>query len=202
MFRNADENRLIMIRATITPSIHSHNSITAYDDIYFPMSVGKVGGANQPTWAAFVGNTYEYTFALNDYIHLPSQEVLHKYKEGSAIEAHVHIVTNGLDVTARYVNYEIEYTLGNTSAAMSAATIITTGDYTIPANTTDRTHLYITFPTSIAGAGYRIGGAIKMRFRRIALTGGGAAPTSSPFVLMVGMHILMDSIGSRNVATK
>ena len=192
-----------MIRTTVIPSIHSHNSITAYDDIYFPMTVGKLPGANFPSWDSFIGNTYEYTFGVGDYIHLPSQEVLHKYKEGSSIEAHVHMVTNGLEATARYINYEIEYTIGNAGGVMSAATIITTGDYAIPANTPDRTHLYITFPTSVAGAGYQIGAAVKMRFRRIVLDDPKyQAPTDNPFVLMVGMHIFMDSIGSRYIATK
>lgn len=176
---------------------------SVYDDLYFPMTVGKLPGANFPTWAAFQGNTEEYTFGINDYIQLPSQEIGHKYDENTAIEGHVHIVTNGVDIADRDVNYEIEYTWGNPGGQMTAAAIDTTGDYTIPANTPDRTHLYLTFGNIIAGgAGVLIGAALKIRFRRIALTGGGTAPTSDPFVLMVGVHIEMDTIGSRNQLTK
>ena len=173
-----------------------------YDDIFFPMDIGKIGGANQPTWAAFQGNTYEYTFGVNDYIHLPAQEVCHKYAEGTTIECHVHIVTNGSDVGDTDVNYELEYTIGDINEVMSGAALLTTGDFTITGGTADRTHLYVTYTATIAGAGFRIGAAIKFRFRRIALTGGGNAPSSDPFVLMVGCHVQMNTMGSRSIGTK
>lgn len=178
-----------------------YGNATVFDDLYFPMSSGKIGGANQPAWAAFQGNTYEYAFGVNDYIHLPGGEVTHKYREGSSLEFHVHIVTNGLDATARDVNYEIEYTIGDMDEVMSAAATITSGDYTIPANTTDRTHLYINVDT-VAFANMQIGAALKMRFRRIALTGGGSAPSNDPFVVMVGIHMECDTVGSRTAAAK
>ena len=174
---------------------------TVWNDIYFPMSSGKIGGANQPTWAAFQGNTMEYTFAINDYIHLPSQEIAHSYKEGSDIKLHVHIVLDGSDVGDTDVNYEIEYTIGDMNEVMSAAALATSGDYTITGGTADRTHLFIQAGT-IAGATLLIGSALKIRFRRIALVGGGNAPSNAPFVLMVGAHIEEDTCGSRTETTK
>ena len=176
-------------------------SSTVWNDIYFPMSSGKIGGANQPTWAAFQGNTMEYTFAINDYIHLPSGEIAHSYLEGSDIKLHVHIVLDGSDIGDTDVNYEIEYTIGDINEVMSAAAVITSGDYTIVGGTADRTHLFIQIGT-IAGAGFLIGAALKMRFRRIALVGGGNAPSNDPFVLMVGAHIEEDTVGSRTETTK
>jgi len=174
---------------------------TVWNDIYFPTTTGKLGGANQPTWTAFQGNTYEYTFAINDYIHLPSQEISHSYREGSNITLHCHIVLNGSDVGNTDVNYEIEYTIGDLNETMSAAAVVTSGDYTIPGGTADRTHLYIAIGT-IVGATYLIQAALKMRFRRIALVGGGNAPSNDPFVLMVGAHIEEDTVGSRAETTK
>lgn len=177
------------------------DTATVWNDIYFPMSSGRIGGANQPTWAAFQGNTMEYTFAINDYIHLPSGEIAHSYEEGSDITLHVHIVLDGSDVGDTDVNYEIEYTIGDISEVMSAATVVTSGDYTIPGGTVDRMHLYIAIAT-ITGTNLKMGAALKMRFRRIALVGGSNAPGNDPFVLMVGAHIEEDMCGSRTETAK
>ena len=87
------------------------------------------------------------------------------------------------------------------SEVMSAAAIVTSGDYTITGGTADRTHLFIQIGT-IAGAALLIGAALKMRFRRIALVGGGNAPSNAPFVLMVGVHIEEDTVGSRTEIAK
>ncbi len=172
-----------------------------FNDLFFSMSTGKVGGANQPTWAAFQGNTMEYTFALNDLIHLPSQEIAHSYKEGSDILLHVHIVLDGSDVGDTVVNYEVEYTIGDQDEVMSAAVVVTSGDFVIDGGTADRMHLVIDVGT-IAGATYLIQAALKIRFRRIALVGGGDAPSNDPFALMVGAHIEEDTAGSRTANTK
>lgn len=173
---------------------------TVWNDVYFPMSSGKIGGANQPTWAAFQGNTFEYTFAINDYIHLPSGEIPHSYLEGSDITLHAHIVLDGSDAANRHVRYELEYTIGDMGEVMSAAAVVTSGDFLIPGLTADRTHFYVPIGT-IAGATYLIGAALKMRFRRIA-TIGGVAPTNDPFVLMAGAHVEEDTVGSRQELAK
>ena len=84
---------------------------------------------------------------------------------------------------------------------MSAAAVVTSGDYTITGGTADRTHLFIQVGT-IVGTNLLIQAALKMRFRRIALVGGGNAPSNDPFVLMVGVHIEEDTVGSRAETTK
>lgn len=182
-------------------TIEFNGNATVWNDIYFPMSSGKIGGANQPTWAAFQGNTMEYSFAINDYIHLPTQEIAHSYKEGSNIVLHVHIVLDGSDVGDTKVNYEIEYTIGDLDEVMSAAAVETSGDYTITGGTADRTHLYIPVAT-IVGTNLKAQSALKMRFRRVALDGAGNPPGNDPFVLMVGAHIEEDTVGSRAETTK
>ena len=182
-------------------TVEFNGDATVWNDIYFPMSSGRIGGANQPTWAAFQGNTMEYTFAINDYIHLPSQEIAHSYKEGSNICLHVHIVLDGSDVGNTDVNYEIEYTIGDINEVMSAAAVVTSGDHIIVGGTADRTHLSIEIH-DIIGTNLLIQAALKMRFRRIALVGGGNAPSNDPFVLMVGAHIEEDTIGSRTEHAK
>ena len=176
-------------------------SATVWNDIYFPMSSGRIGGANQPTWGAFQGNIYEYTFAINDYIHLPSGEILHSYKEGSDLKIHVHIVTNGTEGIDTQVNYEVEYTIGDIDEVMSAATVITSGNSTIASGTTDRTHKRIEVGT-ITGTNLKTMATIKIRFRRIARVGGTADPAADPFVTMIGIHIEEDTVGSRTEDAK
>jgi hypothetical protein len=178
-----------------------HNAATVWNDLFFPMSSGRIGGANQPSWDPFQGNIEEYTFGVNDLIHLPSAEIAHSYLEGSDIEFHVHIVTDGSDVGDAEVNYEVEYTIGNIGAVMSGAAIITSGDFTIPGGTADRTHFRVDID-DIVGAAILSQAAVKMRFRRIARVGGGADPGNDPFVLMVGIHIQEDTVGSRTETTK
>ncbi len=175
---------------------------TVWNDIYFPTGTGKIGGANQPTWGAFQGNTFEYLFAINDYINLPSGEILHSYKEGTDIELHCHIVLDGSDVGATYVNYEIEYTIGDIDEIMSAAVAVTSGDTIITAGLADRTHMRVIVGT-ITGTNLKSMAALKMRFRRIALVGGGLSdPSNDPFALMVGAHIEEDTVGSRTKDAK
>ena len=182
-------------------TIEFNGNATVWNDIYFPMTVGKIGGANQPTWAAFQGNTFEYSFAINNYIHLPTQEIAHSYKEGSNIVLHVHIVLDGSDVGDTKVNYEIEYTIGDLDEVMSAAAVETSGDFTITGGLADRTHLYIPV-TTIIGTNLKTQSALKMRFRRVALDGAGNAPSNDPFVLMVGAHIEDDTVGTRTETAK
>ncbi len=165
-------------------------------DLFFPTSVGRIGGANQPSFDPFQGNTEEYTFGVNDFIHLPSQEISHGYKHGSDLEFHVHAVTNGSDVGDTEVNYEVEYTIGNIDGVMSAAAIITSGDFTIPGGTADRTHLRVEVDT-VVFADLKSMASIKMRFRRIARVGIGADPGSNPFVKTIGVHLEQDTIGSK-----
>jgi len=187
--------------ATTNYGLLLQNGARVYNDLYMSMDSGKLPGANQPTWKAFRGNIFAYTFGVGDYIYLDAREVSHAWDEGTDLEVHVHIVLDGSDVNDRDVNYEVEYCWGDVDEVFSVANIITSGDYTIPGGTADRTHLLIPIDT-INGANYKIGSMLKVRFRRIALTGGGTAPTNDPFVLKVGFHCLEDSIGSRGLYSK
>ena len=185
--------------------LDKHNrifGIIGYDDLFLPMDVGKIVPAvAAPTWAVFTGNIYKYTFAIGDRLTLPSQEFLHGYKEGTDFELHVHIATNSVDGTDRYVRYQIEYTFASVNAQYPVSATANTADILIPANTVTRTHIYATAGV-IAGTGLRIGAGAALHFTRIALAGGGAAPSANPFVPMVGIHIEKNSIGSRTTTDK
>jgi hypothetical protein len=170
---------------------------TVWQDIDFPIIIRTVG-PNIPTLTTLQGNVTAPQWAVNDYNVCEAQELIHLWKEGSAIQWHVHFVTNGLDATDRYVNWEVEWFWVDVDGQLSGTTTSTSGDILIPANTPDKTMLakqvaMVTFAGHIAGHVYA-------RLRRIASTG--AAPTGNPWCSMLQMHVECDTVGSRYLFIK
>lgn len=178
---------------------------TVFDDIYIPVSTGRVPGANYPTWTSFTANTSAYTFAVNDYIDLPAVEITHAWKEGSSIEFHVHWATNGNnDTTARGVKWAIYEAHANMEAAggtivFAETTQTQATDTVIAANEVSLTNKYSTVST-VTMTGFKIGTTVALRLKRITATG--TAPASNPFVTMVGIHYEKDTVGSRTASAK
>jgi hypothetical protein len=187
-----------------TPVFKDHTLL--WNDWNLSISGAKVPAANFPTWATLVGNINAYQFAINDYVYLESQEMLHDWAEGTDISLHIHWATGGLnDATVRGVKWEVEYSIcnpinGNFGAtAFTAATVVSTED-TITAAMPDRTHK-ITHIAIISGAGLRVGAQIMMRVRRIAAVTN-VAPVANPFAISFGIHYLTDVPGSRLITAK
>lgn len=176
---------------------------TVVNDLQFSISSGKVGAANAPAWAAFVGNLFEYTFAVNDYMDLGAQEIPHSYKSGTDIFLHVHWASNGSNVDNRFVKWEIEYAIaggeGITLGDVFTGTTVASNESVIPANTLSKTNMFTQIAV-ISGTNIVFGAMLKLRLKRIAATG--SAPSSNPFALQVGAHFYSDTIGSRQVASK
>ena len=174
---------------------------TVYDDIYTAVAAAKVPAANYPDWSAFTANTGAYTFKVNDYADLATMEITHAYKEGSDIEAHIHLATNGTNTDIRKAKYVLYYTLGlpNSGLHQFSAEQTLTGELTIPANTPDKSAMYLYMGT-ISGTGLKMGTQLKFRVKRIA--GTGTEPTGNPFIGMIGIHFEMDTLGSRGILTK
>lgn len=172
---------------------------TAYNDLVIPISTGKIPGAAYPDWTAFTTNTYLYTFDVDDYIDLPSSEILHGWREGTPLECHIHFITNGANnATPRTVKYTLYYSIGDMGEVM-AAEDSKTGEATIPALEADRTHHYLDLG-DIAGLSYKIGAVLTLRLKRVASTG--TEPANAPFVANVGIHYEIDAIGSRQEGVK
>ena len=175
-----------------------------YDDFNTAVATGKVPAANYPAWSAFVGNLYQYTFAVDDYIYLEATEFLHGWKEGTELELHVHWATGGLnDATVRGVKWEIEYAWANMQAA--GGQIVFAGssgstETSIAANEAAYTHKY-TSVLSFTPSGGKIGGQLVLRLKRIASVTN-TAPANNPYCLSVGIHHQKDTIGSRASSTK
>jgi hypothetical protein len=177
---------------------------TVYEDIFLPISP-KTTGVGSPNLATFLGNIRKFTFAVGDLCEIDTAELLHKWKEGSPIELHVHWATNTLNnATVRGVKWEMDYTWANMESA--GGTIIFP-DVTTPsvesviaANEAAKTHKYTSI-VSFTPSGGKIGAALLLSLKRIASVTN-IAPAADPFVLMVGAHIECDTLGSRTTAGK
>ncbi len=174
-----------------------------YDDMNFPFSTGRTSQNNAPTWTTMLAPFSAYTFAVNDFLQVAAQEFPHQWDEGTPAELHVHMITNGTNVNARYVKHRVQATWANayTENDMSAYTTVQTFDMEIeiPANTPDRTHLVHSVGI-LDMTGGRIGAYLGLHYTRIAAAG--TAPTSNPFVVAVGVHIKKNTIGSLSMYEK
>jgi hypothetical protein len=172
----------------------------AYGDMFLPIATGKLPASNFPAYTAYSAHLNAFTFAVGDYVDLVTQELPHCYKEGTDLEFHMHVITNGTEAVEKALKFEIYYVLGDMGGDMVAeATLTPTTDLIISADTPDRHHLYYSLGT-VGGASLHIGNVLKLRVKRIASTG--TAPASNPFVEMVGIHIMVDTLGSRQITIK
>lgn len=175
---------------------------TVYDDVNMAIASAKVPPSNTPTWSTFTANTNAYTFAIDNYADLGTIEIPHTYKEGTDLEIHLHLATNGLNnATARKVKYILYYTYGipdnGTNQFIAESSL--TAELTIPANQADKSVYYLSMGT-IAGTNIKIGTQFKCRIKRIA--GTGTEPINDPFLGQVGIHFHKDTLGSRSISTK
>lgn len=181
-----------------------NGAATVFDDLPpIPLLSQRVGGANNPTLTVFKGNIQLLTFAINDYVYF-NYEILHGYREGSNLSAHIHWATQGTDITDRYVKWEVEFTIANAKIvapfdSLFPTETIVTAETIIPANTGSIAHIIASFG-SVAGIGLKIGAYICGRIRRIAASS--TAPTSNPFGITLGFHYEQDTGGSRQLYTK
>ncbi len=165
-----------------------------------PITAAKLG-STAPTLATFVTDIEQYTFDnTNDFV-IGATEITHKYKEGTNILPHIHWATNGSEGTAKGVQWQLKYTIGDFNEAFSAQTT-TVVDATIPSSTPDRTHFLTSFDTAITGTNIKIGAYICWRLERIGTAHGNGEPVADPFGLAVGFHVEMDTVGSRTVGAK
>lgn len=169
-----------------------------------PIIRSRLSAANNPTLTSFVNNIQQYTFSLNDFV-VDNQEILHSYKQGTNLKAHIHWATNGSDTNVRYVNWQLEYTICNASGDLASASSFPTvtvisSEEMIPANTPTRSHV-ITGIGDIDGTNLRIGAVLIYNIKRIAAVSG-AEPSNNPFGLQLACHIQQDTQGSRQLFIK
>jgi hypothetical protein len=170
---------------------------TDWDDLPPVPIIGAKLGATAPTLATFVSDIQQYTFDKTDDFVIGATEITHGWKEGTVIYPHIHWATNGLEGTAKGVQWQLKYTIGDSSEVFSSQ-VTCVIDATIPANTTDRAN----FAPTINGANYHIGAYIVWRLARVATAHANGEPAADPFALAVGFHIEKDTLGSTQISSK
>ena len=168
-----------------------------WTDVDFPIIIRNVG-PNIPTLVAINGNLTMPQWAVNDFNICESQEFVHGWKEGSEVFWHVHLTTNGIDATDRYVRFELEYGYVDVMGQWVFPAVFTSPDILIPANTPNATMMIV--PITSFTPPIKIGGHVVARLKRVAAVG--AAPTNNPWIPMLQMHIQLDTLGSRNIGSK
>jgi hypothetical protein len=168
-----------------------------WTDVDFPIII-RTTGPNIPTLVAINGNITMPQWAVNDFNVCESQELIHSWKEGSRLYWHLHLNTNGVDATNRFVRFEVEYGYADGHGQWVFPAVINTGDLLIPANTPSRTMMIMSLGDFIGPQ--KIQGHVVARLRRVASAG--AAPTNNPWIPMLQLHIQLDTLGSRNIGSK
>jgi len=153
-------------------------------DVDFPILI-RTTGPGIPTLAAINGNITMPQWAVNDVNICESQELIHSWKEGSTVYWHIHLTTNGLDATDRYVRFELEYGYVDVMGQWVWPAVFTSPDILIPANTPNETMMLV--PITSFTPAIHIGGHAVARLKRVAAAG--AAPTNIPWIPMLQLHI-------------
>jgi hypothetical protein len=174
-----------------------------YNDTALTIGAGRVSGAS---FTATSAGFYGYRFNNGNSVEWDLQEISHGYKEGAAIEFHVHWVIDDTtpDTDARYVKWQLEYWYVDAAKTVAPFNVYSgvqtiSAETLIPANTPAMSELTTSIAT-VTLASLKAGGRIALRLTRIVSVG--AAPSTNPFALQVGIHIPLDTLGSRQIASK
>lgn len=168
-----------------------------WEDLQFPVAAGKVPAVNTPSFETFTTNTKAYSFAVDDYIDLASQEPFHASKLRSNGTLHLHLATKAANATGsnRYAKFTAWVTFANINGVHTEQAPIS-AEYIIPTGTAALTHLFLDFPTEIdLSTMTNVGSQLTIRIKRIAATGG-TEYAGNIFVTQCGMHIKNDTFGS------
>lgn len=166
-------------------------------DIDFPIIIRNTG-VGIPTLETLKGNITAPQWQVNDFNVCEGQELIHAWMEGSEAYWHIHLVTNGLEAVEKFVKFEIEFYYAKNMAALSALKTIT-HEFSIPANTADRTMMIVPLGSFLFDE-QTIGSHVWAYLKRVVSAG--AAPANNPFCTMLQAHILCDSLGSESVSAK
>jgi hypothetical protein len=162
-----------------------------WDDIVMPIAITHLG-VTAPNWTSFFGNLRQYAFDIGEEVE-GSFEALHDWVEGSMIEFHLHIVTQGAEASVE-ARYSMELWIADTGEASTTTATITSDD--IPLVNADGHHHVFNIGT-VDGTGFKIGAVGCFLLKRVDLVDG-SDPSGDPFVISVGVHYMKNSLGSRS----
>jgi hypothetical protein len=178
-------------------SVGARYEDSQYEDINFPILI-RTTGPGIPTLTTLNGNITMPQWAVNDFNVCESAEIFHGWDQQSPLEWHIHLTTNGVDGTDRYVRFELEYGYAAVGGEWTFPAVFTTPDLLIPANTPTKTMFSFTFTSFTPSAS--VAGHVVARLKRVASVG--VAPTANPWVPMLQAHVKKDTLGTRTVNAK
>jgi len=109
----------------------AENDAATWVDVDFPIIIRSTG-PNIPVLSAIQGNVTAPQWAVSDFSVCEGQELIHGWKEGSPIQWHVHILTNGTDTTDRFLRFELEWVYADIMGNLSSTIITTSTDFFNP----------------------------------------------------------------------
>jgi hypothetical protein len=104
----ATAQQINALSGLINASGHIELTDTVWMDVDFPIII-RTTGVGIPSLTTFNGRLKMPQWQVNDANEMESQEFIHAWKEGTRAYWHIHLDTNGLDATDRYVRFELEY---------------------------------------------------------------------------------------------
>ena len=171
-----------------------------WEDIQFPIGSGKLSAVNDPSWDTLTTNTSEYSFDVNDYIDLSSNELIHSWEEGTDGNFHVHISIPDANASGadRFAQFTLYIAYVNAAGIWTETSL--TEEKTIPDGSSALENFYLDLG-NVSFAGLHIGTQVKCMIKRIAATGG-TEYGSNVFIHQIGCHITNDSLGSSTESAK
>lgn len=184
------------------------NDGTVWDDIRITLGSFDRPGSNDPVYVLYYPSggakaVYTVEFAKNDFASFTVQ-IPHKYKEGSDIYAHLHWTpgANGVAENGHNVGWKLDYSWANINGVFGAVQTLYLTDACDGVN-----HKHLMTPdVVISGENKGISSMLLCNvFRSDTGTDDTWAATASgslPLLLEVDFHFELDTMGSRERASK
>ena len=174
---------------------------TVFKDLQLPVSGAKVPAVNAPAWQTFTTNTREYGFSVGDYIDFEANEIPHWWAEGTNGRPHLHITTRVANNTGsnRYAKFTVYIAYADTGETWVETSF--TAELTIPDGTPALSAFLLDMGSDLILTNYLIESQIKCRVERISATGGPDVG-GAIFITQLGIHLEVDTMGSRQISAK
>lgn len=161
-------------------------------------NVRNTGVAGSATWTTTGLGFSKNQFAIGDSSQ-GSTEIFHKYKTGDSAEFHFHWFSANNEAGVTFVKWSISVWIFNNDDSVTFAGSITKQD-TISASSKVMTHRITTFGRYKL-TGVTMGAKVIIVIKRIAASPT-TNPATNPFGSTIGMHMIIDMMGSKGVYTK
>lgn len=170
---------------------------TVWDDQQINISSVRLPAAGAPTWTAYKGSqVLAFSGSADNTIYFTAQ-LKHKYKEGSDLEFHIHYIPE--DNTAGNVRWVFTHSWANIGAAFPSETTVTT--ILATPEITDQ-HTLGEIAAAITGTGKTISSVLLCSLTRTGSHGDDTYNAKDIYIAAEDFHLEMDTVGSRQEATK